>query len=517
MAKFDFLSPFCGEIVIDGCEKQTVFFIKGSATFEDVCIQLNSNKRGVKVDIIASSSLVSHVRLLYEIQYKETTKMFGDSFERGYADMEWSNVKNRQMFWYFFLIDEAQKQLRSFGVAVQPHSIVSFKIDGDTLIVDIDTQSGGSGVCLEGRKLDAATLLYKESQYDVLFDDMKAFMKVMMSNYQRKETQTKIYGFNNWYYAYGKSSYNQIIKDTLLLEELTKDISVRPYMVIDDGWSIYDTSGPWKPNKKFVDMANLAKEIKKHNIIPGIWFRPLKDLSDNLQGCRHPLKPELLDLSCNEVLQLVKEDVSRFVNWGYELIKFDFVTVDLFLNYGFQMDENLCEQGWRYKDNHLTNAELLLNLYKAIRQAAPNAVLIGCNAIPHLCAGIVEINRIGDDTSGLEWERTKNYGVNSLAFRLIQNNIFYTIDGDCVGITGKIPWKQNREWLRLLCLSGSPLFVSINPDVCTPEIKKDLIEAFKINSVQNNICYPIDWLDNKLPNKWKIDKSIKSFIWDMKR
>ena len=86
--------------------------------------------------------------------------------------------------------------------------------------------------------------------------------------------------------------------------------------------------------------------------------------------------------------------------------------------------------------------------------------IIGCNTVSHLCAGLVEINRIGNDTSGMQWNTTRANGVNTLAFRMCQNNTFYKIDADCVGLMEKnIDWRLNRQWLDLLARSGSPLFL----------------------------------------------------------
>lgn len=87
-------------------------------------------------------------------------------------------------------------------------------------------------------------------------------------------------------------------------------------------------------------------------------------------------------------------------------------------------------------------------------------MIIGCNTIGHLGAGLMHLNRTGDDTSGRIWERTRRMGVNTLAFRLPQHNTFYHIDADCVGIFGMIPWEKNRQWADVLAKSGTPLFVS---------------------------------------------------------
>jgi alpha-galactosidase len=107
-------------------------------------------------------------------------------------------------------------------------------------------------------------------------------------------------------------------------------------------------------------------------------------------------------------------------------------------------------------------------------------------------------------------------GVNTLAFRNAQNGAFFMADADCVGIMGeRISWKQNREWLNLLAKSGSPLFVSCDPYKVTDEMKKDLKEAFLVNSVQTNKCIPIDIDENLLPSKYDIDGETVSFDWNI--
>jgi alpha-galactosidase len=47
----------------------------------------------------------------------------------------------------------------------------------------------------------------------------------------------------------------------------------------------------------------------------------------------------------------------------------------------------LTDPGRHPADRTLTNAEVLLRLYRTIRQAAKDALLIGCNTVGHLAAG----------------------------------------------------------------------------------------------------------------------------------
>src|ERR1035437_4327167 len=107
------------------------------------------------------------------------------------------------------------------------------------------------------------------------------------------------------------------------------------------------------------------------------------------------------------------------------------------------------------RDSSKTNAEIILTMYQAIREATGETYIIGCNTISHLSAGMFELNRVGDDTSGNEWERTRKMGVNTLAFRGVQHGTFYAADCDCVGLTTKVPWAKNKQWMELVAKSGT--------------------------------------------------------------
>ena len=127
---------------------------------------------------------------------------------------------------------------------------------------------------------------------------------------------------------------------------------------------------------------------------------------------------------------------------------------------------------------------------------------------------LFELNRIGDDTSGNEWERTRKMGVNTLAFRAAQQGIFYATDGDCVGLTTKIPWAKNKQWMELVAKSGTPLFISAQPEAIGAKQKLFIKECFKTASQLLPVAEPLDWLENPLPNKWKLNGKIETFNWD---
>ena len=153
-------------------------------------------------------------------------------------------------------------------------------------------------------------------------------------------------------------------------------------------------------------------------------------------------------------------------------------------------------------------------MYRTIHDhCAPGTVVLGCNVIGHLAAGLVHMNRTGDDTSGVAWDRTRKMGVNTLAFRMLHHGAFYAADADCVGITGKIDWTLNARWLQILSESGTPLFVSCSPDQASGRIAEELGSAYERASLQEDELIPLDWMETTCPETWSLNGETIHFRW----
>ena len=104
-------------------------------------------------------------------------------------------------------------------------------------------------------------------------------------------------------------------------------------------------------------------------------------------------------------------------------------------------------------------------------------------------------------------------GVNTLAFRIAQNNAFFGADADCVGIMGLIDWKYNSQWLKLLANSGSCLFVSCKPGILNESETEDLKKGFEIGALQADELIPLDWMETKTPKRYLINGVEHTFDW----
>jgi hypothetical protein len=129
-----------------------------------------------------------------------------------------------------------------------------------------------------------------------------------------------------------------------------------------------------KGNRKFPDMPALAAEMKSLGVRPGIWMRPLLTSENVPESWRFPRgRPcedsgdNPLDPSVPEVLEQVRTDIARLAGWGYDLIKHDFSTFDIFGQWGVNMRTQMTNNGWHFADRSKTSAEIVLEEKPCIR------------------------------------------------------------------------------------------------------------------------------------------------------
>lgn len=479
---------------------------------DDINVKLNQDNEHLAIFLTAQTSKVKWIKLRWNnLSWDKNVRFLGDAWERGYGDMEWKGMNpNRFMPWYFCAKSEAKSVC--YGVKVRPSAMCFWQVDSLGMTLFLDVRCGGSGVNLKGRVIKLADVIACEMRDCTSFEAMQEFCGQMCED--PILPKYPVYGSNNWYYAYGKSSESEILADCDYILNLTKDIENKPYMVINDCWQEHHrlneyNGGPWtKGNEKFPDMKALAEKLVQKGVRPGIWVRLLLNEDENIKNEWRLSHNNCIDPTNPEALNYIKEDIKRICNWGYTLIKHDFSTFDLFGKWGFQMSPLVTDDGWHFYDDSLTSAEVVKLLYKAILDASVEAsngetLILGCNTIGHLGAGYMHINRTGDDTSGVDWERTRFMGVNTLAFRLPQHGKFYEIDADCVGIDGGISWSMNKQWADVLAQSGTPLFISVRPNILDETEKQELHEILKVASKQEYHVIPVDWEETTCPEHWQ--------------
>jgi alpha-galactosidase len=177
------------------------------------------------------------------------------------------------------------------------------------------------------------------------------------------------------------------------------------------------------------------------------------------------------------------------------------------------MGAEMTAAGWHFAGGSKTTAETTPALYRTIREAAASALIIGCNTFGHLAAGLVELQRTGDGTSGREFHHTRRMGVNTLAIRAPQHRAFVDLDADCAPITPQLPWALASQWLDLPARSGTAPFVSPDPGTLTAGSRRAIQRAFAQAAVRHTTAEPLDWMNTKTPGHWRIEGRTVEYNW----
>jgi len=481
----------------------------------DTSIEIVTTARASDVRVRSSAPLL-RIALRWDDAPDEDALVLGDAWERSYGDLQWMPVRaHRSLPWYWAA--HSTTGTRGAGVRVRAGAMCSWSVDAHGVTLWMDVRSGPVPVQLGERVLHAATVVALDAPATLTsFAAVRELCAALCDD--PLLPSEPVIGVNNWYYAYGLGfDADAVVRDAATISNLSSDHAVRPFSVIDAGWSPGDTApgGPWEGHRSFSDMSLVAERIRDAGARPGLWFRPLLSREPRDYALTAPLPNGwALDPSRPETLAQVRADVSQFREWGYELIKHDFSTFDITGEYLDRPDPLRGDSGRVPADRSRTTAEILVDFYRTVRDAAGDMTIIGCNTVGHLAAGLVHVQRSGDDTSGRDWERTRRMGVNSLAYRLPQDGTFFRLDADCVPATPMTPWGQNRQFLDAIARTGTALFLSLDPRSRTAAVDADVRSAIAIAVGEHTPAEPLDWMRTTTPERWRFGTDEVQYRWE---
>ena len=473
---------------------------------------VSADAPGAKVEVVAradgaadvrvsSSAPLSSVVLKWNVSLDSEARLFGGDWERTYGASGWAPLADSgPMPWYFLV--ESGGMCNGLGVKVQPNVFASWKVSADAIELILDCRAGSDSVQLGDRTLEACTIVARAGvKGETAFAAAQAFCRMMCDAPRRLDAL--VYGYNDWYCAYGRNTATNFLADAKAVLSFADGLANRPFAVVDDGWQAEDG---WRAvNARWgMTMDRVAAAIRRFDAKPGLWYRPLRHFRDD------PTRPA--------VAETVVGDIAAFRSWGFRLLKIDFITHDW--NHSWNAVRTVSPvtaDDLHWRDRSRTTAETVLGLYRKMREAAgDDMVIIGCNAIDHFAAGLFEVQRTGDDTSGCDWALTRRCGPNALGMRAHHHGTFYAQDGDCAGLStaGAIDWARNSQWIDLLSRSGGAFFVSWRRDLLDDMVSDALRKAFARAASPQPAAEPLDWMSQTSPREWLVCGERTSYDWN---
>lgn len=488
-------------------------------------------KDSAKVIVYPSGSPVKYLKLRFNGDLQKVDKVFGDEWERVgiRAFLEWRSVlASRVLPWYCYVMEESK--MSCYGVKTGADCFAFFQVDTSGITLFLDLCNGVDGTDIQEPLVACEVVERFGKEGEDYYKTAQAFAKQMCDD--PVLPKEPIYGVNNWYWAYGDISHEIVMEETDHLMQLTKGCKHRPYMIIDDGWQknrkvgitaasgIY-IGGEWEPNERFGDMKKTADGIHAKGAKVGLWFRPLLTREEVPQGAKlcEDFGGTILDPSHPYTLEKIEKEARKITSeWGFDLIKHDFSTIDatgMLTMAGDQAEYEICKPNRKYYDKTKTTATILKNVYKAIQKGAGDKDVIGCNTLSHLTAGIHSTYRTGNDTSGRAFEWTRRNGVNCV-MRLPLNNAFYNADPDCAPFTERVKFEANLDFLEMCALTGMTTLASIKPGLLSKEEMEKVNAVFKIADANEERYGIVDYDKNACPEKFVSadGKTEKRYDWN---
>jgi alpha-galactosidase len=264
----DFATAYCG------LDQPTQLSRSGAQwSCAGLLVTTTAHEDRLEITLAATTACPTHVQLLWRASVDPGLLVLNDAWERSYGDLHWNClVPERVLPWYF--LTAGRESLHGYGVRTGGAALCFWQIDPDGISLCLDVSNGGSGVALGNRELRAATVVTRQgSSGENALDAARSFCRRMSES---PRPLTTICGSNDWYYAYGRNTADQIVRDAELMASLAPPRGLRPFTVVDDGW---------KNRQTFPDMSALAARIRTCQVRPGLWIRPLQ------AAPRNPVQP----------------------------------------------------------------------------------------------------------------------------------------------------------------------------------------------------------------------------------
>jgi hypothetical protein len=269
----------------------------------------------------------------------------------------------------------------------------------------------------------------------------------LMSGEIKKPATSAVNGWCNWFYTMDKFTEDEILKNASFAARVLKPYGLE-YIQIDEGYQTLH--GEWQGNERFPHgLKWLCDSIKSMGLKPGIWIAPFV-ISEGTKVYReHPEwlvkgpdgKPKrigpwpsdttawyrnespkryCLDVTHPEAERWLRNLFDTIVNdWGFEMIKIDFVAWTL-----FSADQ--------FYNPHVTPAQAYTKAIKILRETAGDKCHINDCGPGNVSAGLINSMRI---------EYDQNYGFSSNAW-----GQYFSGNSSSSGASGKRYFYNNKLW-----------------------------------------------------------------------
>ena len=307
--------------------------------------------------------------------WRDTRLILGDAWERGYGDLEWRAwVPDRVMPWYFATYDGSVTH--AYGVRTGASAFCFWQVDPQGMSLWADVRSGSVGVQLGDRVLDVCDVVCRAGRAERIGVRRTARVlprrcaPCLACRHSRSMEATTGTGRT------GRTAPTPCSPTRHTSSSCRRSAAIAPSrssMTDGSPGAAADKAGTgtWdRGNEKFPDMPGLAADIRRAGARAWHLDPPAAGDRGRARRVAPSARPHVCSTPPSPRSARRSSTTSRRLRqWGYELIKHDYTTYDIFGRWGFR-DGNRADA--RRMDvfsagRRRTTAEVIDDLYGAIR------------------------------------------------------------------------------------------------------------------------------------------------------
>ena len=193
----------------------------------DVKFDYSVGENSAKLTVFPSGSPIKFLKLRFRGDLTGVDRVYGDAWERAglRSFLEWHAVKaSRSMPWFCYLLESGE--MSCFGAKTGANSFVSFQVDYDGITVFVNLCCGNEGVDLKTPVLACEIVESVKNGKRDYYEVAKSFAKKMCD--APVLPKQPVFGVNNWYWAYGNISDEDVIEEAKQLKKLTEGCKHKP-------------------------------------------------------------------------------------------------------------------------------------------------------------------------------------------------------------------------------------------------------------------------------------------------
>lgn len=481
--------------------------VQNIMTHRDMAVELQvhldqDGHPSLKLMAVAEKSAIKAIRCTWKHPMAPHLLFLGDDWCAGRGNFQWRTMDPLRLFpWYVLL--RGSEETVALGVMAQCAAFAAWNVTPRGISLHLDVRNGTSGVQLAGRVLDVATILFCRYERPPMAA-ARRFCSLLSP--EPLFPNLPVYGLITKPTGEPARDRKHLLEECDTLALACNGLTNRPFQILDAGWEGREE-----------ELSLAAGELPRRGVRPALTRRLLHDPAGRLPREWHQAAfPDYLDLSLPQVLEEMQRQVRQCADQGFELLRHISTTEDAL--HGLFHTPTCAPETWAFARREKTNAELLVDFYRALRHSMGDMLLYGEDLPSTLAAGLLHLCRISRNTSqdspfapSLNLHRR----INALAFRLCQNGTYYTLDPGPLELSPALGWKGLQCAALLFSHSSTAFFVSLHEQCpLTAKAFRELSRAFASASIGNVQAIPVDWLENTFPEQWTIDGQPLPLKWE---